>query len=262
VKTEFGAMMTDYYKPCGCEHGDIELADDGEDFVEPAFVQPLDIDELLEKALKEVYDDPAIISAILYSISHDAIRGAVELNFVSNTLLKEALLNNAAVFAAAKTEQQCRELASLVSNDFGQKVGFGTFRKLASQIVENYNKVWLRTEYVASVRLARMASNWAVAQQSASVYPNIEYVRSRSAEPRIDHLRLVGVVRPINDPFWLTYLPINDWGCKCSFRPTDKEVTALPETLPEIPLVFRNNAGITGELFTKDHPYFQAVGLK
>lgn len=252
-------MMNEYYQDCECGEHDIELADDDE---KPVFVQDENYIGLIEQALQEVYNEPTAINAILFKLTKDALERAIVTSFVSDSLLKTALMDSAAVFSAAKTERQIKDLASFIIDENGNRRSFGEFQKLASTTINNYNSVWLKTEYVASVRTARMASLWAVAQQSADVYPNIEYVRSRAAEPRRKHLVLVGMVRPINDPIWQKYLPPNDWGCLCSFRVTDKEATELPELMPVIPLAFQNNAAITGELFTKDHPYFQLVGAK
>ena len=251
-------MMNEYYQDCECEHEDsVDLADGDK---KPVYVQDANYKELVEQALQEVYNEPTAMNAILLDLTKNALERAVVASFVSDSLLKTSLMNSAAVFAAAKTEKQVKDLASLIVDEKGVRRSFGAFKKLSSTVIKNYNSDWLRTEYAASVRTARMASLWAVAQQSADVYPNIEYVRSRAAEPRKKHLTLVGMVRPINDPIWQKYLPPNDWGCLCGFRVTDKEVTELPDPMPVIPLAFQNNAGITGELFTKDHPYFQLVG--
>lgn len=252
--------MNEYYKDCECgDAAHIDL-DDSTDYV--AFAQPENFKEILDAALLEIYGQPDALNAALYALTYEALSKAIDLSFVANTSLKDSLKANAALFSAHKTEKQVKDLASFLFDENGQKLGFGAFKKLASTTLEEYNSTWLNTEYVTSVRSARMASQWTEAQQSADVYPNIEYIRSRSGEPRKKHLQLVGVIRPITDPFWKTYLPPNDWNCKCSFRVTDKEVTELPELMPNVPLVFRNNVGITGEIFTKDHPYFQLVGDK
>jgi hypothetical protein len=252
-------MMQEFYKDCDCADNAIDLDDADPTEV---FAQPSNLREVLDMALLEIYGQPDGINAILYGLTYDALTKAVSENFVSETSLKDALKANVALFSAHKTEKQVRDLGEFLFDEQGQKVSFLEFKKLAATTLEQYNTTWLRTEYVTSVRSARMASNWAAAQQSADVYPNIEYLKSRAAEPRKKHLLLVGMIRPINDPIWQTYLPPNNWGCKCSFRVTDEPVTEIPPVMPHVPLVFRNNVGITGEIFTKDHPYFQQVGKK
>jgi Phage Mu protein F like protein len=252
--------MNEYYKSCECGDSESLDLDDSEDYV--AFEQPENFKEILDAALLEIYGNPDALNAALYALTYEALSKAIDLSFVSETSLKASLKANAALFSAHKTEKQVKDLASFVFDENGRKIDFGKFKKLASTTLEEYNSTWLRVERNVTVRAARMASQWTAAQESAGVYPNIEYIRSRAAEPRIKHLKLVGVIRPITDPFWRTYLPPNDWGCLCGFRVTDKEVTDLPEEMPFVPLAFRNNVGITGEIFAKDHPYFQQVGDK
>ena len=118
-----------------------------------------------------------------------------------------------------------------------------------------YNKAWLRTEYDTAVRSARMASQWQDMERTADRFPNVEYLRTRSATPREDHLEYVGIIRPLTDAFWDTHTPPLGWNCKCGIKSTDARPTAIPSGLPEVPPGLRNNPARSGSPFSEDHPY-------
>jgi len=78
---------------------------------------------------------------------------------------------------------------------------------------------------------------------------------SRAAEPRDAHKQYYGIVKPISDPFWSTAMPPIGWGCKCWVKQTNGEVTTKEVQIPEPIKGISGNAGQTGEVFSKDHPY-------
>lgn len=76
----------------------------------------------------------------------------------------------------------------------------------------------LETIFWANVRTARAAGQWERIQRTKAGLPYILYVRTTSAEPREEHLQWVGLILPVDHPFWETHFPPNGWGCKCSVR--------------------------------------------
>ena len=76
---------------------------------------------------------------------------------------------------------------------------------------------------------------------------------------REEHALLDGITRPIDDSFWDTYLPPNDWGCRCDVDQTDEEeVTDIADmSLKEPPEMFRVNAAKEGVVFPQKHPYYE-----
>lgn len=155
---------------------------------------------------------------------------------------------------------QATELAALLVNADGTVRSWQDFKALARPLVGKYNTTWLKTEYALAVRSARAARDYRQAQDSIEEYPNLKYLHTVSADPRHSHLELVGIVRPVNDPFWATHLPPSDYNCKCSFAPTTDEVTDLPAELPAPVEALAHNPALTGKVFTDQHPYFQKVG--
>lgn len=76
----------------------------------------------------------------------------------------------------------------------------------------------LETIFWANVRTARAAGQWERAQRTKAGLPFFLYVRTTSAEPRQEHLAWVGLILPVDHPFWQTHFPPNGWNCKCSVR--------------------------------------------
>lgn len=88
----------------------------------------------------------------------------------------------------------------------------------------------LETIFWSNVRTARAAGQWERIQRTKEGLPFLLYVRTTSAEPREEHLGWVGLILPVDHPFWETHFPPNGWGCKCSVRQiTAREAKKLLE---------------------------------
>ena len=244
--------------------GEIELADD----------YAINIDKLFDEALKEVYGEATVeeakrtLSPSLFKLTNDPLQHAVESTFSEPQFGKPEpdFLNefkyNTGVFSAFKAHAEQELLVSMLLDEEGNLHSFHKFRKAVKQVGIRWNEHWLRTEYNTAVRSARAAANYRDALRSKEMYPNLEYLMSNAQDKRESHLELVGTIRPIEDPFWDTYLPPSDWNCACSVTPTDKPVTDLPTIVNEVPPVFRNNPGKTAEFVNLDeHPYLKGKGL-
>jgi len=70
----------------------------------------------------------------------------------------------------------------------------------------------------SNMAAARSAGQWERAQRTKKVLPFILYQRTTAADPRPEHLRLVGIILPVDHPFWRTYWPPNGWLCQCHVR--------------------------------------------
>jgi Phage Mu protein F like protein len=86
----------------------------------------------------------------------------------------------------------------------------------------------LKTIFWSNMNSARAAGQWERAQRSKRVLPYVLYVRTTSADPRPEHLAWVGLILPIDHPFWRTHWPPNGWMCKCQVRMiSDREAKTL-----------------------------------
>ena len=95
-----------------------------------------------------------------------------------------------------------------------------------------------------------------IASSLSHLYPNLEWLRTRSVNPRPDHLEYEGLILPIDDPFWQTNQPGNLYNCKCNWRQTNKPATAGPEKVVKPAKGLEGNPYKTREIFTDKHPYF------
>jgi hypothetical protein len=198
----------------------------------------------LKKAVEEGYGKPAFKTGF----------GTPNQEMLKN------LSYNVGVFAAFKNHALSKDLVMALKDEEGNQKSYYQFKKDAAGIIGDYNQLYLQNEHNAAVSNARAASNWQKAVETKDLYPNLEYLPSRSANPRDSHRALWGTIRPMDDPFWNDHLPPSDWGCECGFRPTDKNATALPEVMPTVKPEFANNPGKTGKVFNDEHPYFKESG--
>lgn len=76
----------------------------------------------------------------------------------------------------------------------------------------------LRTIFWSNMNSARAAGQWERAQRTKRGLPYILYVRTTSGDPRVEHLAWVGLILPVDHPFWKTHWPPNGWMCKCQVR--------------------------------------------
>ncbi|MEZ5782082.1 MAG: phage minor head protein [Rhizobiaceae bacterium] len=76
----------------------------------------------------------------------------------------------------------------------------------------------LKTIFWSNVNSARAAGQWERAQRTKRALPYLLYVRTTSSDPRPEHLGWVGIILPIDHPFWRTHFPPNGWLCKCQVR--------------------------------------------
>ncbi len=76
----------------------------------------------------------------------------------------------------------------------------------------------LRTIFWSNANSARSAGQWERVQRTKKALGYILYVRTTSADPRPEHLAWVGIILPVDHPFWQTHWPPNGWLCKCQVR--------------------------------------------
>jgi uncharacterized protein with gpF-like domain len=73
----------------------------------------------------------------------------------------------------------------------------------------------LRIIYDTNLRMSYAAGKWAGIERNKSDLPYLMYAHTTSLHPRLSHLAWDGITLPVDDPWWDTHYPPNDWGCKC-----------------------------------------------
>jgi len=216
----------------------------------------------IEKGLKEVFKDQANISPSLFKANYNPLAEAVasELGSIEygkpNALFNHQFQHNTAVFAAFKTHKEQAELVKQLVDQDGNLRSFAEFQKNTKGILKDYNRNYLTAEYTTAVRAARMGEKWQAALKNADLFPNGEYMPSRSANPREPHKAFYNIIKPLTDPWWDTHLAPLDWNCLCGFRSTDKPATDTPDDMPEVITPFKNNPGKSAKMVDDEHPYY------
>ena len=205
-----------------------------------------------------------------YNALTDYLKRAVFEGFGSNLTtvsgldidLLEELVTNVYMFGAAKAFQQTEEMRRLLFDEDGVLRSSREFNRAARELYDNWTDNWGRTEYNTAVGQADMAAKWREIERSKDVMPNLEY--SAVMDPNTSEIcaPLDGIIAPVDDPIWDKITPLNHFNCRCLLLQTDQPATPdyqdrAGEVIKTIPDTFRNNPGKTGEIFTKDHPYFE-----
>ena len=222
------------------------------------------IDRILERLRSKGFDVGKNIDPDLYEHTFGKLGGAVEKSYGKVEFgspdyeFLEQMKRNVAVFSAFKTHRQQNEIHSVLFDESGKMKSFDQFRKDTKKIIEDYNVNWLRTEYDTAVSRARFASDFRRYQSNKDVMPNLEWLPSLAAHPRDAHRVFYHRIYPLDDPFWRTNYPGSLWNCQCRYRNTDKPATH-GDTKESVPPAkgLGENPGITGSVFTDDHPYIK-----
>lgn len=145
--------------------------------------------------------------------------------------------------ASAKATRLAAELLSAPDND----------RRKA--IVKKYNR-FQAVEHVTISNRSRTAAQFLTFNKRKDLYPNLTWVRTRSADPREQHLSLVGVTLPKDHAFWNNNQPGNLYNCKCDWIESRGETSqSVPETVQPNPGL-EGNPAETGFLITNRGPHF------
>jgi SPP1 gp7 family putative phage head morphogenesis protein len=176
------------------------------------------------------------------------------------------LVDNVAVFSAAKTYQQINDMQNFLFDSKGFKRPFKEFKEAATEIFDTYNDNWLKTEYNTAIGQSRSASNWADYERDKEALPMLKYSTVGDGRVRDEHRDLDGIIKPVGDPFWNTNAPLNGFGCRCILIQLEEgEETDLDKLEKELgrPIdkpnkLFRYNPGKEGLIFDEGvHPYFK-----
>ncbi|MBB6131342.1 phage head morphogenesis protein [Mucilaginibacter lappiensis] len=223
----------------------------------------------LKRVAKLIYDgklkpgqiDKAIVKKIAEQLMKGIFKGygkdlkSKKLTPADRTFLNK-INDNVYVFSGFKNHAQLVETTMLLKTDEGTLKPFNDFLEDVLKVDKTYNEVYLAAEYSNAIASAQMAQAWQDFENNG--VEMLTYQTANDDRVREEHAILEGITLPLDDPFWSTYYPPNDWGCRCDAVPTTetKEVREPASSLPDIPEMFQNNVGQTGVVFPDTHPYF------
>ena len=175
-------------------------------------------------------------------------------------------------FSGAKTWQHVNELSLGLFDESGQKVSFSAFKKIGKQINPLYNKTFLKTELNTGFSVAQGASHWDKIEETKEELEFLKYQTVGDGRVRPEHAAFDNIVKKVDDEFWSSHMPPNDWGCRCtviqleSAKETnlDKHLqkynkSAAPnmqvKSLDNTSKIFKTNPGKTKYIYPSSHPY-------
>lgn len=248
------------YDACGdtCGHEHVVLSDS----------LPFDLSIYVQEAIRKIYDrelqagsvDPQLHAQTalnLWNGLQDGYGKQLELIPVDDIDAEflSQMRTNAYIFSAFKNHHYVMDLVNALLDEDGNVRSFSAFREIAEQISRDYHVHWLLSEYNTAIGTGQMATKWREMERASDVLPYLRYETVGDGRVRPDHRLLEGATYRMDDPFWDIYFPPNGWRCRCSVIQVAGPHTPAPAT-PEVPKPFRQNVGKTGEMFSKDHPYY------
>lgn len=229
-------------------------------------------DEQIEDLINRVYNGVVskdnlpsdLYEAILDRLEEAIIEGfnGTDFDVNSNSIFKD-FDENIKFFAFAKTFQQISDMENFLIGADGNQLSFRDFKKSVSEIFEIYNGVWLETEFNTAKSVSESASQWVDIQNDKDVLPYLKYSTVGDERVRNSHRKLDGVIKKVDDPFWLEYYPPNDFNCRCIVEQLEEgeETEIDTSTIDEVSPLFKNNPAVTGQIFNEaNHPYFKGLG--
>jgi SPP1 gp7 family putative phage head morphogenesis protein len=212
-------------------------------------------DEQLELWLISIYEGITTVknlNPLYYTQTLEVLTEAVS----KVTKLTPLLEDNLASFAAAKQHAIVRDFTTLTkvadtAEDFTKNV-LGNARTVSNN--------WTYTEQNTAGKIANSIEEWDSIEKTKDLFPLLKYSAILDERTRQDHRALDGTVRPVDDPFWDSFMPPNGYNCRCKVVPLMADIEPITKkpkvTEDEVPADFRNNPAKSGKIFTKKHPYY------
>lgn len=144
------------------------------------------------------------------------------------------------------------ELAEAVVDDGGSFADFMARAEVAGFTPKNPHH-WL-TEFETAKVATRAAGQWHEFQETADLFPYLQYLTMGDDLVRDEHRVLHGVIAEVGDEFWQFNYPPNGWNCRCyAEQLTRSEAEGSPGFTRDKPGYvppegFRRNVGEDGQL--------------
>ncbi len=210
-------------------------------------------EELLDRILASNSPVPA---ELLQRYAENLIKAvrAVPMHGEEAQRIAEQWLANVTRFAAYKTYCAAQDLRR-VANEKGGDMEY------IKAMFHAYNR-WQAAEYNTAVARARTGKQWQQFNESDNVrlFPNIEWLPSRSATPREEHIPFYHRIWAKDDPFWIVNQPGTLWNCKCDWEETDEEPTSGNPTNRIVKPGLDENPATSGHIFTDTASYIRRPG--
>ena len=196
----------------------------------------------------------------LYQHYSKGLRGAVDAVYSkSDDAMADRFRANVSRFAAYKAvhvQAALDELSRLPNKTPAQRE---QLQRLLLRLFDHRQQAEQNTA-TARARTAKQFSRF-LQPDRVTLFPNLKWLPSRSANPRTTHWAFYNHVWPKNDSFWNNNSPGTEWNCKCDIEETDEPLTdnqGFGVKTP--PAGLEGKPWETGELFTDNAGYIREAG--
>jgi SPP1 gp7 family putative phage head morphogenesis protein len=186
--------------------------------------------------------------------------------------LTNALRENIWNFSGMKTYSELKDAAKLLVDENGAIKPFRKWFEDVRDINRKYNVRYLEAEYGFATHSAMMAARWNAFEQDGDEY-NLQFRTAGDDLVRASHAALHNTTLPPSDPFWDSYVPPLDWGCRCTvvqvlrdkypqsdsaeaIQKGEQATTRIGKDGKNRLEMFRFNPGKELKIFPEKHPYF------
>jgi len=150
-------------------------------------------------------------------------RDKVRLPTKAWTDLKEGMHTRAFVVAGAMQDSLLKDIQAAIQSAIDNGTTIEEFRKRFDETVARHGwtykggRNWrTRVIFETNMRTAAMAGRWEQIQRVKGRRPWLRYVAVLDERTRPDHRRWHGTVLNVDDVWWQTHYPPNDWMCRCT----------------------------------------------
>ena len=141
----------------------------------------------------------------------------------------EKMHSRAFMVAGAQSEDLLKDFHEAVTKAIETGGTLGQFREDFDRIVAehgwsyNGSRGWRsRIIFQTNLRMAYAAGRWQQIQRVKEQRPYLRYVHVdpelNDKNSRPEHAAWHNTVLPVDDPFWDTHFPPNDWECRCTVQ--------------------------------------------
>ncbi|MFW2122501.1 phage minor head protein [Acinetobacter ursingii] len=112
--------------------------------------------------------------------------------------------------------EQVKQVIGLVNKAIASGTTFDQFKKDVAEKGIELSDHYLDLVFRQNVQSAYSAGRWQQQQRNKTKRPYLMYSAINDNRVRPSHLALDGIIRHIDDPFWLKYYPPHDFQCRCT----------------------------------------------
>jgi SPP1 gp7 family putative phage head morphogenesis protein len=186
-------------------------------------------EEQINTLLENIWDDkvnPYFLPHDLYEAIAENLKAGLYEGFGATMETVEGLYGKASAellnelrtniyqFSAAKTFNMVEEMRGVLVE--GDKVlTLNEFKAKANVIFEKYNNTWLETEYNTAIGQAETGRKWKEIEKQRAIFPYLKYNAVNDSHTSDICRPLDDVIRPVGDPFWKEFTPLNHFNCRC-----------------------------------------------